>query len=78
MKKLSILLILFSLLITTGCVTTKKEKTKIVLPPVPEREEMPMIETTKDIAKVINYYEHLVQKWESWGDSVILLVGGEE
>jgi len=37
-----------------------------------------MIETTKDFAKVINYYEHLVQKWESWGDSVILLVGGEE
>ena len=23
-----------------------------------------------DYAEIINYYEHLVQKWEEWGKSV--------
>jgi hypothetical protein len=23
-----------------------------------------------DVAKVLNYYEHLVQEWEAWGATV--------
>jgi len=32
---------------------------------------MPEIKNIADCAKVINYYEHLVQEWESWGNSTI-------
>ena len=73
MKKFLILSILLLLLITAGCVTTKK--TDLVLPPKPQREIMPEIKTTKDFANVINYYEHLVQEWEKWGDDVEKMVG---
>lgn len=58
--------------ITTSCITT--EQNEVVLPPRPEREEIPQIRTIEDCAYVINYYEHLVQKWESWGNSVIDIV----
>ena len=27
-------------------------------------------ETLKDLADLLNYYEHLVQEWEAWGESV--------
>jgi len=42
---------------------------KYVLPPFPNREiiVIPDNPTTKDYAKIINYYEHLVQEWEEWG-----------
>lgn len=56
----------------TGCVTTGK--TEIVLPPKPERQELPKVETVKDYALVINYYEHLLREWESWGQSVTGIV----
>lgn len=60
-------LILLSALITVGCVTNK---TDITLPPKPQREVMPEITSVKDFAEVINYYEHLIQKWEQWGFTV--------
>lgn len=56
------------ILTTQGCVS--KPKAEIVLPPKPEREEMPEVQTLADIATLLNYYEHLVQKWEAWGDAV--------
>lgn len=56
------------ILTTQSCVS--KPKAEIVLPPKPEREEMPEVKTMADIAQVLNYYEHLVQKWEAWGQAV--------
>lgn len=35
---------------------------------------MPEVESAKDFAKVINYYEHLLQEWELWGEKVTDLV----
>lgn len=57
----------------SGCVTTSHKQ--IVLPPKPEREELPQVQTLKDIAGVITYYEHLVEEWEVWGDTVTTIVG---
>lgn len=64
---------LLFLSITVSCKTLRSGK--VVLPPMPEREELPEVKTTQDLADIINYYEHLVQKWESWGENVNLLVG---
>ena len=58
------------LLTTAGCAT----KNKIVLPPKPEREELPEVTSAKDLVEVIVYYEYLVQEWEEWGDTVSELV----
>ena len=66
------LLILLLLQITVGCKTVPKSKT--ILPPMPQREIMPKVTSTKDFAKLVNYYEHLVQEWENWGDKVTLIV----
>lgn len=60
-------------LITTACVTNKAQR-EIVLPPRPERQELPEIRTIKDCATALNYYEHLVQEWELWGNTVIDIV----
>ena len=49
---------------------TSKAGAEIVLPPKPQREEQPKVETIKDAALLINYYEHLVQQWEQWGKTV--------
>ena len=57
--------VLFALT-TTGCVT--KPKAEITLPPKPQRQEQKEPEDLKDIANLLNYYEHLVQQWETWGD----------
>ena len=51
-----------------SCAT--KPKAEIVLPPKPQRREMPEVKTMSDIASLLNYYEHLVQEWEAWGDTV--------
>lgn len=29
-----------------------------------------IVEMSREIAKIINYYEHLVQQWEAWGYTV--------
>jgi hypothetical protein len=47
-----------------GCVS--KPKAEIVLPPKPQREIMPEVKSMKDVAELVNYYEHLVQEWEVW------------
>lgn len=57
--------------IITGCRTVKTEKTK--LPPKPERQIIETPVTLKDYAEIINYYDHLVQQWEEWGEAVEVL-----
>ena len=56
-------------LIITGCKTTKVEK-EIILPPKPQRQELKSPQDLKDLADILNYYEHLVEQWEAWGNSV--------
>jgi hypothetical protein len=53
-----------------GCATKPKPNVEIVIPPQPQRKEMPQVQTMTDVAKVLNYYEHLVQEWEAWGATV--------
>lgn len=31
---------------------------------------MPEVQTVQDVAKLVNYYEHLVREWELWGETV--------
>ena len=59
-------------LIILGCRTTKIEK-EIILPPKPQRQELKAPQDLKDIADILNYYEHLVQQWEEWGETVTIL-----
>ena len=66
-KKLLTFLAILFLGITTGCQTTKQKND---LPPKPERQELQAPQTLKDCAEIINYYEHLVEEWEAWGELV--------
>lgn len=50
----------------------------IVLPPKPQREEIAPVKDIKDAAMVINYYEHLVQEWENWAETVEVQIGGKK
>ena len=61
------------MLTITGCKTTE-EVNKIELPPKPQREERAAPQDLKDVAELLNYYEHLVQEWENWGDTVTEIV----
>ena len=75
MKKLVILLVLLFLPIMTGCKTTEKIiQTKYVLPPKPQRKEIQAPKDLQDYAQLLNYYEHLVQEWEAWGELVEKMV----
>ena len=75
MKKLVILFLLLLAPIRTGCKTTEKIiETKYVLPPKPQRKKLQAPQSLKDYAEIINYYEHLVQEWEAWGDTVSNMV----
>lgn len=75
MKKLVILFLLLLAPIMTGCKTTEKIiETKYVLPPKPQRKKLQAPQSLKDYAEIINYYEHLVQEWEAWGDTVSNMV----
>lgn len=56
-----------------GCKTTKVEK-EIELPPKPQRVEQKEPENLSDLADLLNYYEHLVQDWENWGDRAEKLI----
>ncbi|MCR4627396.1 MAG: hypothetical protein K5640_07075 [Treponema sp.] len=61
-------------LIITSCAT--KPKNEITLPPKPEREEIQPPENLSDVARILNYYEHLVQSWEVWGENVEGIING--
>lgn len=58
-----------------GCQTTKKAN--IVLPNRPEREVLPNVSTTKDMAETIISYEYLLREWEVWADDVEFLLKSE-
>ena len=58
------------ILITSACASKTKPQKQIILPPEPQREEQKDPETIQDLADLINYYEHLVQDWENWGERV--------
>lgn len=73
MKKFLILLPTLLILTISGCKTTKIEK-EIILPPKPVREEMEAPKDLKGIAELLNYYEHLVQQWEAWGETVSAMI----
>ena len=60
------------MLTITGCVS--KQKKEVLLPPKPQREELQQPTNLKECAEVIAYYESLVEEWESWGDTVTLMV----
>lgn len=60
----------------TGCASKPKAPEK-VLPPMPERSELAPIETTADLVEALNYYEHLVQEWEAWGETARAIIEGE-
>lgn len=57
-----------------GCVTKPQVAHEIKLPPKPQREELKEPKNLKDIAEMLNYYEHLVERWEEWGDTVTIIV----
>lgn len=57
------------LLITASCVSKQKKETPPALPPKPERIELAEPQTLQDVAYILNYYEHLVEEWEEWGET---------
>lgn len=71
------MLTLLLMLTTTGCVSKTKPEPKKVLPPQPQRQELPAIQTTADLVEALNYYEHLVQEWEAWGEYAQAVIDGE-
>lgn len=56
-------------LTTTSCVSKPKVEEKPALPPKPQRQEIAEPQTLQDIAAILNYYEHLVEEWEQWGET---------
>ena len=60
-----------------GCKTTKVEK-EITLPPKPQRQELKAPQDLKDVAELLNYYEHLVEEWEEWGSTVDAILTEEK
>ena len=68
-------LIILLLLTTTGCVS--KPKAEYVLPPEPRRAERQPVTNLADAAKLISYYEGLLQEWEKWGEDVKKIIGEE-
>lgn len=63
------------LLITSGCQTLEKittVKIEYVLPVSPIRQDIQLSDNPeiKDYLEIIVYYEHLVQEWETWGNTV--------
>lgn len=61
----------------TACISKTKPEPKKVLPPQPQRQELGTIETTADLVEALNYYEHLVQEWEAWGETARAIIEGE-
>ena len=76
------LLVILLIGITSGCVSgPENEFSSIVLPPMPQREELPppppeLIEGSPQeaiewAAAALSYYDSLVSLWESWGQSAV-------
>ena len=72
MKNCWKLLLVLLALTMTGCVS--KPQAEHELPPMPERMEQKVPQDLKDYALLLNYYEHLLQEWEAWGERVTNIV----
>ena len=72
-KKWLILLMPLLTLTIQSC-ASKPKQYEIILPPKPQRQELKEPTDLKEIADLLNYYEHLVQQWETWGDITERLV----
>lgn len=57
------------MLTITGCQTVQP-KSKVELPPRPQRQHLAAPETVADYARAFVYYESLVEQWEAWADTV--------
>ena len=68
-----IILLTILLGIITSCQSSRIEPV-IELPPMPQRRELKAPETVQDLAAIINYYEHLVEEWETWGATVSVMI----
>ena len=44
------------------------------LPPKPQIRELPEANSVQDLVETINYYEHLVELWELWGESAEAII----
>ena len=53
-----------------GCQTVPSNPAAYVLPAKPERKPQASPQTVADYARIILYYELLVQDWESWASTV--------
>ena len=71
------MLMLLLALTMTSCRSKPKNDKQKVLPPQPQRQELAPIETTADLVEALNYYEHLVQEWEAWGEYAQALIESE-
>ena len=71
------MLMLLLALTMTSCRSKPKSDKQKVLPPQPQRQELAPIETTADLVEALNYYEHLVQEWEAWGEYAQTVIEGE-
>ena len=71
------MLTLLLALTMTSCRSKPKNDKQKVLPPQPQRQELTPIETTADLVEALNYYEHLVQEWEAWGEYAQAVIEGE-
>lgn len=65
------------MLIIVSCKSTKQSEEEIVLPPKPVRKELKPVESVKDLAFTMVYYETLVKEWELWGQTVEDIIYGE-
>ena len=65
------------MLTTTACVSKPAPQREIILPPKPQRQEQNEPTNLKEIADLLNYYEHLVQQWEVWGEVTTRMVEAE-
>lgn len=71
------MLMLLLALTMTSCKSKPKNDKQKVLPPQPQRQELAPIETTADLVEALNYYEHLVQEWEAWGETAQTIIEEE-
>lgn len=56
------------MLIMQSCKTT--QSIKLVFPPTPQRIQQTIPTDEESIARLLIYYEQLVQEWELWGQTV--------
>ena len=75
MRKYLRLLIMLWPLIILSCKTIPEEK-KIILPPMPQREELQPVSSVQEMAEIIVKQEALIESWESWGRNVKELIDG--